>query len=201
MKILRSPLLTRILLILGSALLLGAIVLFALTLILPPIRAEKAGELVETLHGLMPAVADGVPDVRSDPTMSTVEVDGENFCGIIEIPAYSRKLPVHADWDAGKVTHYPCRYTGSIYQDGLIIGGSDNNGQLDFMKQIANGDTVYFTDMTGLRCSYTVTSILRTDDVSTSNLTDSEADLTLFVRNSYGLDYIVVRCEIKSADQ
>ena len=93
MKRLRSPLLTRILLILGAALLLGAVVLFALTQILPPMRARRADELAQTLRTLMPKVADGVPDQRSDPTMSAVEVDGVNFCGILEIPAYGRTLP------------------------------------------------------------------------------------------------------------
>ncbi|MBQ8287930.1 MAG: hypothetical protein IJX76_04065 [Clostridia bacterium] len=91
-----------------------------------------------------------------------VEVDGLNFCGIIEIPEYNRELPVYASWESDRVSHYPCRYTGSIYQNGLVIGGSDNSGQLDFMKRIVNDDTVCFTDMTGLRCSYTVTSIVRT---------------------------------------
>lgn len=199
MKRLRSPLLTRILLILGAALLLGAVVLFALTQILPPMRARRADELAQTLRTLMPKVADGVPDQRSDPTMSAVEVDGENFCGILEIPAYGRTLPVRADWASSQTAQYPCRYTGSIYGSGLVIGGSDNEGQLDFMKQISNGDTLFFTDMTGLRCRYTVTSILRTDDVSTEHLTDGDADLTLFARNSYGLDYTVVRCQYRSA--
>ena len=89
------------------------------------------------------------------------------------------------------------RFSGSMYSGSLIIGGSDNPGQLDFMKLITGGDTVYLTDMTGGRYSYTVTEILKTTDVSHDNLAAGDAALVLFVRNTYGFDYTVVRCALK----
>ena len=128
--------------------------------------------------------------------MAAMEVDGMDFVGIVDIPAYGRELPVYGHWEAGKVSSFPCRYTGSIYDGSLIIGGSDNAGQFDFMKLITVSDPVHITDMTGARYSYTVTDIRITRDVSTGSLRGQNADLVLFARNTATLDYTLVLCHL-----
>lgn len=152
---------------------------------------------VSVLYSLMPEVADGVIDDRVNKDMPLLQVDGTDFAGIIEVPTYNRTLPIRASWDKSKVSSLPCRYSGSIYDKNLIIGGSDNSGQFDFMKQITVSDTVFITDVTGARFTYQVTDIKLTRDVSSESLEVTDADLIFFARNTYSLDYTVVICHIK----
>ena len=51
--------------------------------------------------------------------------------------------------------------------------------------------------MTGLVFHYVIDRIDRSASASEEILTAGNADLTLFVRNAYGLDYILLRCAAK----
>ncbi len=188
--------LTNALLIVGAALVLLSLGILIGSRIFDSIAADNARNLVIQLRQLMPPISDAAPDDRVNMAMASMEVDGENFCGILEIPAYNADLPVCSVWNTGSLSSYPCRFTGSIYDGSLIIGGSDGDGQFDFMKQITGGDLVYLTDMTGGRFRCTVTDVYRTDDVSSEHLMSLEADLVLFAKNTYSLDYTLVLCKI-----
>ncbi|MBR5774277.1 MAG: hypothetical protein IKY44_05415 [Clostridia bacterium] len=180
----------------GIALIVCAVGLFAYSQIRTRIAKSRAKEIVAQLYSLMPEVTSGAPDDRSDPTMPMLQIDGQDFVGIVEIPTYSKALPIYGKWDASRVSKYPCRYLGSVYSDTLIIGGSDNDGQLDFVKEISNGDNIHITDTTGIRYKYVVFDINRTKDVSTQYLTKTDARLVLFARNTYSLDYTVIYCSL-----
>lgn len=187
--------LTRVLTVLGILLICGAVLTVVVSQVVQKKAAEKAEQIVSELRTLMPEIQNGVPDDRFHTAMPMLEIDGSNFAGIIEVPAYGTELPIYGTWDRGKVSQYPCRYFGSIYDGSLIIGGSDNAGQFDFMKIITGGDMICVTDVTGARYTYVVTDIEKTSDVTTENLTAGEADLVIFARNTYALDYTVVRCQ------
>ncbi len=185
-----------ILLMVGIALVVISLGTLLISQISQTLASRNARELVVQIRQLLPQTSTGVLEDRANPVMPSMEVEGENFCGIIEIPAYNADLPICDIWSSGKVTKYPCRYTGSIYDGSLVIGGSDNSGQFDFMKEITGGDKIYVTDMTGARFTYTVSDVFRTSDVSTANLTSQEGDLVLYAKNSFSLDYTLVICTI-----
>lgn len=187
---------TSILIFIGIALILVAVGLVVSSHLGSKKAQTNVKEIVSKMYSLMPDVKNSAPDNRSNTTMPMFEIDGENFVGIIEVPNFSKSLPIYGKWEASRVTDYPCKYLGSMYDGSLIVGGSDNEGQFDFVKTISNGDNVFVTDTTGLRFKYSVTDINRTKDVSTENLTSQEADLILFARNTYSLDYTVIYCSL-----
>lgn len=188
--------LTNILMFLGALLLLGSVLFVFWMQYSEKRNIEKSQNIVEEMYALMPQVTDGAPDDRFNVMMSTVEINHESFAGIIEVPAYERTLPIYGKWEKSKVTRFPCRYLGSMHDGSLIVGGCDNEGQFDFIKRISNGDKVFVTDTTAVRYSYHVTDIRRTKDVSTKNLSKVDADLILFAKNSYSMDYTVVYCKL-----
>ncbi len=188
--------LTSVLMAIGATLIVLSVALYAFSQLSLKKSKENALKITEELLALMPEVWDSVPEERQNTAMASLEISKESFIGIIEAPAYGTALPVCAEWDSSQVSKYPCRYTGSIYSDMLIIGGSDNEGQLDFIDEISNYDEVTFTDVSGMRYTYTVTDIRKTKDVTTENLTSKDADLVLFARNTYSLDYTVIRCKL-----
>ena len=187
--------LTNVLLILGALLLVGAVGLLVFSQASASVNADKATATFEKLVSVFPHVENAVPDDRENANMPVMQVENTDYIGVIEIPAYSARLPLRAEWNKNKISSSPMRFAGSVYNNTLIIGGSDNKGQFDFIKTITNGDSVYITDMKGSRFSYAVTKIYTTKDVSYQTLSAAEADLVLFARNTYSFEYTVILCK------
>lgn len=156
--------------------------------------AEASVEYVDTLRRLVPEPQGAVPEARRDNTMPVLAVEGTDFVGILEMPRFGSALPVGADW--GKTSRYPCWFSGSVYDRSLQIGATSQKGQYEFYREINLGDVLYFTDMTGNRYTYTVTDIRYASHADQAALSQEEAALTLFIKNVYGFDYILIFCDV-----
>ena len=154
--------------------------------------AEKNAAYVQTIGALTPAPQGAVPEERRDNTMPALSVEGTDFIGILEFPAYDSSLPVCAQW--GEVSKYPCCFSGSIYDRTIQIGGTTQKGQYDFYREISVGDSVFFTDMEGNRFSYVVTDIRYEKHADQVALQREDAALTLFIKNIYSFEYIIIFC-------
>lgn len=158
-------------------------------------NSKKQNQIyVNTLRSLVPEPQNAIPEERRDNTMSVFSVDGVDFVGIIEIPGYGSALPVCANW--GQITKYPCRFSGSIYNSTLMIGATTQKGQYDFYREISVGDTVVFTDMEGNRFTLTVTDLRYEKHADQSTLTEADAALTLFIKNIFAFEYLIVSCNV-----
>lgn len=112
------------------------------------------------------------------------------------MPRYGSNLPVAANW--GKVSDHPCLFDGSVYDRTLKIGATTQNGQYDFYRDISVGDAISFTDMEGNRFSYAVASIRYEKHADQATLSQQDAALTLFIKNVYAFEYIVIFCDVLS---
>ncbi len=186
----------KILMAVGVALVVLSVGTLLVSTISQRSAVARARDLVVQLRLLMPPIHSAGLDDRVNTVMASMEVEGESFCGILEIPAYNKDLPICDAWGDARLQRYPCRYTGSIYDRSLVICGSDNAGQFDFMKQITGGDVLYVTDMTGGRYRYQVADVLRTKEFDFDKMSALQYDLMLYARNSFSLDYTVVFCKI-----
>ena len=153
---------------------------------------QKMESSVHTIRTLIPKPQSAVPEERRDNTMSVLSMDGTDYVGILEIPRYGSTLPVCADW--GSVSKHPCRLSGSIYDRTMKIGGTSQKGQYDFFREISAGDAVYFTDMEGNCYTYEVTDIRYEKRADLTALQREDAALTLFIKNIYAFEYIVIFC-------
>ena len=155
---------------------------------------EKAAGYVQTILARIPAPQSAVPEERGNNTLPVLSVDGVDFVGVLEMPRYSSKLPVAANW--GKVSEYPCLFDGSVYDRTLQIGATTQKGQYDFYRDISVGDAISFTDMEGNRFCYTVADIRYEKHADQAALLQKDAALTLFIKNVYDLEYIVIFCDV-----
>lgn len=197
MKKKKNKKLTRLIMVLGILLIAASAVTVVFTQTAQKSAAEEARQTAEYLLTLMPEIQAGAPDGRTDTQMPVIELEGTDFAGVVEVPVYDTMLPMGNTWSRHSVSKHPCRFSGSPYDSSLILGGSGNQGQFDFMKWITGGDLVTVTDMTGLRFSYLVSDVLKTKDVSSENLLSMDADLVLFAGNGFSADYTVVLCHRK----
>lgn len=156
---------------------------------------QRTAACVHTLRTLLPEPQSAVPEVRGDNAMPVLSVEGTDFIGILELPAHGSALPIRADW--GTPAQCPRRFSGSIYDGSLQIGGTSQKGQYDFYREISAGDDVFFTDMTGNRYAYTVRDIHYRKHADQNALQEEDAALTLFVKNIYAFEYMILFCDVR----
>lgn len=154
---------------------------------------QDAARFVQIIRTLIPEPQGAVLEERMDNTMSVLSIEGKDFVGILEIPKFGSSLPICTHW--GKVSQYPCRLSGSVYDRTMQIGGTSQKGQYDFYGDISVGDSVFFTDMEGNRFSYEVTDIRYEKHADQAVLGQESAALTLFIKNIYSFEYIMIFCD------
>jgi hypothetical protein len=184
----------KVCILLGACLLASAIVMLTLWRWNISSSEKQAQYYVNTLQALIPKQQNAVPEERRDNTMSVLSVDEIDFVGIVELPRYESALPVCADW--GKTSQYPCRFSGSIYDGTMQIGATTQKGQYDFYRELSAGDTVHYTDVEGNRYTFTITSLCYEKHVDQAALQQKESALTLFVKNIYSFEYLIVFCDV-----
>jgi sortase A len=185
----------KICILVGICLLVGAIVILALWRWNINNSEKRAQYYVNTLQELIPDPQNAALEERRDNAMSVLSVDGTDFVGIIEIPHYDSSLPVGAAW--GKSSEYPCRFSGSVYDGTMQIGATTQKGQYDFYRELSVGDTVVYTDMEGNRYTFAVTSLRYEKHVDQATLQREDATLTLFIKNIYSFEYLIVFCDVR----
>lgn len=127
--------------------------------------------------------------------MPSIELDGDFYIGVLEIPSLGLSLPIMAECDYTKLRTAPCRYSGSYYTDDLVIAGHNYPKHFSPIKWIESGSDVLFTTARGEVLAYTV------DWVETMRPTEIEKmvsagdwDLTLFTCTTGGNARCAVRC-------
>lgn len=184
------------LVIVGVGLIVTAIVILAVSQWNIHASKQKTQEYLSTIGKLIPNPQGALPQERAHNAMPTLSIDGADFVGILEFPKYESSLPVCDDW--GKPSKYPCRFSGSIYNRTMQIGATSQSGQYDFYSDISVGDSVSFTDMEGNRYSYTVTDIRYEKSADQTALQRNDAALTLFIKNIYAFEYIIIYCDVSN---
>ena len=158
------------------------------------VSQQKTEEYVRIISAILPNPQGAVPEEKQDNTMPILSVDGTDFVGLLEMPRFGAVLPVGAQWE--QLLQYPQRFSGSIYDATMQIGGTTQKGQYDFYQEISVADTVVFTDMQGNRYTYQVTHIHYAKHADQAALQREDAALTVFIKNIYGLEYIILFCDV-----
>ena len=137
-----------------------------------------------------------VPEYKKNPEMEmpTVEVNGQECVGMIEIPALGLKLPVISEWSDAKLKKAPCRYSGSAYLKNMIIAGHNYRTHFSGIKRLNPGDSIVFTDADGNIFSYEVAEIETVGGYDIEKMEAGDWDLTLFTCTNKGKARAAVRC-------
>ena len=190
----RSEVIRNSLIMIGSCLLVASIILLLVWQWNIHTSEQKANAYVSLIRERIPDPQGAVLEERRDNTMAALSIDKIDFVGLLEVPKYASVLPVCADW--GNPTKYPCRLGGSVYDGTMQIGGTSQKGQYDFYRDISVGDHIFFTDVEGNRFSYTVSDIRYENNANQSTLQRRDSSLTLFIKNIYAFEYIVIYCNV-----
>ena len=160
-------------------------------------ESDRAGaESEEMVVRLETEKKELVPEYKKNPEMEmpTVEVNGQECVGMIEIPALGLKLPVISEWSDAKLKKAPCRYSGSAYLKNMIIAGHNYRTHFSGIKRLNPGDSVVFTDADGNVFSYEVAEIETVGGYDIEKMEAGDWDLTLFTCTNKGKARAAVRC-------
>lgn len=138
-----------------------------------------------------------VPDYLLNPDMEmpTENINGIDYIGILRIPALELELPVISEWNYPRLKIAPCRYTGSAYQDDLIIAAHNYNSHFGNLKNLREGDTATFTDMDGNVFTYEMVELEILQPTDIEGMESGEWDLTLFTCTIGGSSRVTARFE------
>jgi hypothetical protein len=178
----------------GLGMIACSLVLILIGVLFSKNAREENREHAAQLKSLLQPRVPGVTDQFTAMDMPVLQLDGRDYVALLEVPAFSVALPVRSTWGTLASQACPSRFSGTVYDSTLVIGGSDRQGHLDFLSAIENGDLVLVTDMTGAQFTYRVSRITHSRTASAQMLLQDNADLTLFAWDSTSLEYVIVRC-------
>lgn len=189
---------------LGGLLLLAAALFLTAYNLIDEKRAEKVAEdqvtqLFVQITEEKEEIQEGeeLYEVYPEMEMPQMEIDGAYYIGIIEIPVLGLQLPVMSgEWSYEKLKLAPCRYSGSVYMDDLIIAAHNYNSHFGRIKDLKAGDDVRFIDAEGHVFEYEVgwlETIKGSDSISMLEKED-DWDLTLFTCTYSGSERYTLRC-------
>ena len=156
---------------------------------------EKRQEEQETTPS--PDLPQFIIDQGPDPNraMPTVTIDGHDYIGTLTIPALELELPIMSGWSYPKLRIAPCRYTGSVYQDNLVLMAHNYATHFGRIKDLRSGDRIFFTDMDGQTVEYEVIALDVLQPTAIEEMTAGEYDLTLFTCTYGGKSRVTLRCD------
>ena len=137
-----------------------------------------------------------LPDYLRDPEMEmpVQTIDGQDYIGVLSIPALNLELPVISQWSYPGLRVAPCRYQGSAYTDNLIIAAHNYSSHFGNLKTLREGDSIFFVDVRGNAFSYEVAALETLAPTATDELASGDWDLTLFTCTVGGQSRVTLRC-------
>jgi len=158
---------------------------------------EELDQLIPEPGTSVPPEGDFIPDyiVAPEIEMPTVTVDGREYVGYLNIPALDLMLPVLSEWSYEGLRIAPCRYSGSIYLDNMVICAHNYVNQFGKLVNLRPDDLIQFVDVDGNVFEYSVVELDEVNPYDTQEMKSGEYALSLFTCNFSGRMRTTVRCE------
>ena len=176
-----------------------ALILFAVALLLynnyENRKAQRQSE--ELVNSIVDIANENRYDAEIDPfdtEMKVVDINGYGYIGYLSVPELNLNLPVMSEWDYNRLKIAPCRYYGSTKTDNLVICAHNYRSHFGYIGRLNADSTVTFTDMEGVKKTYTVSSIEVLQPTDTELVKDTGDDLILYTCTYGGRTRVVVRC-------
>lgn len=121
-----------------------------------------------------------------------------DYLGLLSIPDLNRILPVGIEWNYPALRKTPCRYSGSVEEENLIILAHNYEAHFGGLKGLKPGAEIIFTGMDGFETEYQVADVRTLGPQSVDEMTEGDWQLILFTCTYGGEKRVVVRCCQKS---
>lgn len=131
-------------------------------------------------------------DIKEDSNKTiSLNVDGNDYIGIISIPSLNLELPVMDNYNNLNIA--PGRYYGSLEENNLIICAHSYKKHFRYIGNLTKGDTIIITTTLNENIIYEVLEVEVLSATDILEMINNEFDLTLYTCTSDGLNRITVR--------
>ncbi|MBR0163939.1 MAG: sortase [Lachnospiraceae bacterium] len=155
---------------------------------------EQAGEEVALILTQLEEATSETQLESPDTTMPVISIDGRDYIGTLRAEGVGIDLPIIAMYEEEDCWTAPCRYSGSAYNDTMVICGHNMYAHFAPLLQMQAGDEVTFTDVNGNVFRYEVAQIYNLKPVAVQEMITGDWDLTLFTCTYSGAERVTVRC-------
>lgn len=194
--------------LLGALLVLGALVLFLFNQQVSQAAEDFSRNMIPVLQEEITGAQDTeTPDLTGldnvpvellkpeDVIMTEKIIDGYAYIGYLTIGELGLELPVMSGWSSDQLQISPCRFSGTLRGEDLVIMAHNYKSHFGTLAQLQQGAEVRFADMDGNVWNYRVvaTDILGAEEVEA--MTAGDYDLTLFTCATNRTQRVTVRCD------
>lgn len=159
------------------------------------VPTETEEPTAQTEPGTQPAPLStpaALPESREMPTM---ELNGYRYIGFVDVASLALSLPVMEQWDYDRLQISPCRFSGNVYEDNMVLCSHNYAQHFQALKYAPIGTELTFTDAEGTVFRYAVSSFETLGPHDVELLVSGDWDLTLFTCNTSGQTRCVIRCD------
>ena len=205
-----------LLIILGTALIVGALILFLYNLQedrlageASVIHLEQLVTQIEQTEPTHPGDENASPSpteplvpiipeellTAEDVKMKEALVDGHRFIGYLIMPTLELELPILSEWSYKLLQIAPCRYYGTLRGNDLVLMAHNYATHFGTISSLKPGDPVMFVDVDGHTTQYEVVAQDVLDPYAVEEMISGDFDLTLFTCTYGGKSRITVYCD------
>ena len=156
---------------------------------------ETEPETQQTERSIQPAPLSAPAALPEGREMPTLELNGYRYIGYLDVPSLALSLPVMEQWDYDRLQISPCRFSGNLYEDDMVLCAHNYAQHFQALKYAPIGTELTFTDAEGRVFRYAVASFETLGPHDVALLVSGEWDLTLFTCNTSGQTRCVIRCD------
>ena len=162
-----------------------------------PILREEITRTRQTASAEPTMPQENVPESLLKPEdliMTEKIINGYAYIGYLSIPDLNLELPIMSGWDSRRLQISPCRFTGTLRGEDLVIMAHNYSSHFGRLSKLAEGAKIIFTDMDGNVWHYGVAAMDILPAEAVEEMTAGEYDLTLFTCAPNRTQRITVRC-------
>lgn len=187
----------------GTVWINAGLLLIAAALFLSAYNERESHEARDSARQVIAQLCDELPTEAGEPTtlpdvrreMPVKTINGRDYIGVLSIPSLELELPVISQWDYPALKVAPCRYSGSLYQDNLIICAHNYASHFGKLKELQPGDIVLFTDMDEHVVTFQMVERETLNPMDAEGMEAGDWDLTLFTCTIDGQTRVTIRLE------
>lgn len=189
----------KILMTSGAMLIAAALSLASYNIYSDKSAGNYSEKVLKSIEAEIPQLQTEYSNLNSDRIIEerkieSIKIENNDYIGIIHIPSLNLKLPVMSEFSYENLKLSPCRYKGDINDNSIIIAAHNYSSHFGNIKDLTQGDKVYFIDVNGIVYSYKVSETQTLGGNETDKMESGDWALTLFTCNFDGGKRLTVRC-------
>ena len=138
-------------------------------------------------------------EVEKAQAMTETKINGYPYIGYLTIPKFDLELPVMTSPTDRRLQIAPCRHMGSTKTNDIVIAAHNYPTHFGKLKDLNQGDVIYFTDMDGVLGLYTVDTVSIISPWDIDLVENSGYDMVLYTCTYGGSRRVMVGCYLETA--